>query len=361
MANDVPASEPAVDVGHLMSGQQLDESVKALLEASNWAMANIGSGTPRISQVFPLRGSSAPGSTYVTVSPGGGAQLVCEWPMPTARGATAVDCYLYAKSSSGAAEWEMRSVVDGSVTGADTITSSWSLLGPLSLGIKASGGYEKVRLFIDDNGDTVHLGAVLVTIPPEASPLAAGADGMGCVAFDAGECDADEPLAADHGATLIANADAMRDQPHVYLSWSSLVNTALGSDANRMVAWPHVATCHRWVDTDRKEWDLTIVARVGPTSGGTLVVHAVTSAGLPGIVSTTIAVASSLSEQYVTGSIRLPAANVVRAFTAGWQTCAVMVWPEPTATGAVSRLRGIEGADDGLTDVAIRGLSIYGR
>ena len=359
MANDIPATEPAPDVGLLMSGQQLDEAVAVLAQASNWAQAFIGSGTPRVLQVFPLRGSSAPGTALVTYT-SNSMSVVCEWPVPDTRGVTSVDCYIVAKSSTGAGEVEFRSVVEGGITGAQVIGTTLELHGPFALDIDASGGYEKVRMFLDANGDTISLAAALVVVAPEVA-LGAGADGMGCVAFDAAELDANEPLAADTGKQLVANLGPMRHVPHVYYSWSAVANTTLSTDGNRMVAWPHIASVPVWPDTERQEWELTIVARVGPTSGGVLKIHACQSAEFPTLDATEINVSSSLSEQYVTGTIRLPARRILRSMPDGWGSVAVMVWPEPTAADAVDQLYEAIGGGDALTDVDIRSLSMWGR
>ena len=364
MANTVPASMPVPDVGLLLSGQWLDAaSVAPLGQASNFAQAHVGSGTPRVLQAFPLRGSGAPGSPLFDYHTNA-LNEVCVWRIPDTRGVTSVECYVYAKSTSGAGEVEFRSTTGGGVTGAQLVDASWKLHGPYSLDIDASGGYETVSMHLDGNGDHVYVAGVLITVPSEPSPLPAGESPIGCVALDADELGADEPLAADTGAQLRANADALRQVPHVYLNWSATKGSVDGVDGERMVAWPHAMPALVWLDTEAQDWELTIHVRATPAVSDTYVrVHVGTTIA-PGYLRTVeIAVPGGGAQGWFTGTIRLPnRRRVLRRMPAGWESVMIVVLPKMTASDSQKAWERREGGDpDMLSTAEINSISIWGR
>jgi len=360
MANAIPASEPAPDIGQLMAGQQLDESIAALFQASNWAQAYAGSGTPRVQQAFPLRhASSAPGTAVVTYT-SGAAQQVCEWKIPDTRGATSVDCYIYAKNAAGVAGTAEFRAGSGGVTGAQALTASWALYGPLALTVDTSGGSDTVQLWLDANGTTISLGGVMVMVPPQSS-LAAGADGAGAIAFDEDEHLADETVGSYAGAQLVNNLTAIREIPHVYVSWSGVENTALGNDGRPMVAWPHIWTVPVWEDTARKDWAVTVNVRATEAAGATVIgVMAVDSATLQPLATAAIDVGVGTATSWYSHTMVLPRRRVLRNMPDGWGTVALLIWTAPSATDADVNLYELEGAVDGLTTAEIRGVSVWG-
>lgn len=360
MANAIPASEPAPDIGQLMAGQQLDESVAELFRASNWAQAYNGTGTPRVMQAFPLRHASTPPGTALVTYTSSTAQQVCEWTIPDTRGATSVDCYVYAKNAAGVAGTAEFRAGSGGVTAVQALTASWALHGPLALTVDTSGGSDTVQLWLDANGTTISLGAVMVVVPPQAS-LGAGADGAGAIAFDEDEHVADETLGSYAGAQLAANLAAIRDIPHVYVSWSGVENTALGNDGRPMVAWPHIWTVPVWADTARNDWTVTVAVRAKQAASAKVVgVMAVDSATLQPLATAAIDVGVGTSVVWYTHTMTLPRRRVLRNMPDGWGTVALLVWVEPTATDAVQQVYELEGAVDGLSTSEIRAVCVWG-
>ena len=360
MANTIPASEPAPDIGQLMAGQQLDESVATLFQASNWAQAYAGSGTPRVQQAFPLRHASSPPGTAVVTYTSSTAQQVCEWKIPDTRGATSVDCYIYAKNQAGVAGTIEFRAGSGGVTGLQALTASWALYGPLALTVDTSGGDDTVTLWLDANGTTISLGGVMVCVPPQSS-LAAGADGAGAIAFDADEHLADETLGSYAGAQLVNNLTAIRSIPHVYVSWSGVDHTALGNDGRQMVAWPHIWTVPVWEDTARKEWTVTVNVRATEAASATVIgVMAVDSATLQPLATAAIDVGVGTATSWYSHTMVLPRRRILRNMPDGWGTVALLVWVEPHATDAVEQVYELEGAVDGLTTAEIRGVCVWG-
>lgn len=360
MANAIPASEPAPDIGQLMAGQQLDESIAELFRASNWAQAYAGSGTPRVMQAFPLRHASSPPGTALVEYTSGTAQQVCEWKIPDTRGATSVDCYIYAKNAAGVAGTIEFRAGSGGVTGLQALTASWALYGPLALTVDTSGGSDTVQLWLDANGTTISLGGVMVCVPPQSS-LGAGADGAGAIAFDEDEHVADETVGSYAGAQLVANLTAIRSIPHVYVSWSGVANTTLGNDGRPMVAWPHIWTVPVWEDTARKEWAVTVNVRATQGASATVIgVMAVDSATLQPLATAAIDVTSGATTAWYSHTMVLPRRRVLRNMPDGWGTVALLVWVEPHATDAVEQVYELEGAVDGLTTAEIRGVCVWG-
>lgn len=360
MANAIPASEPAPDVGQLMAGQQLDESVAELFRASNWAQAYAGSGTPRVMQAFPLRHASTPPGTALVTYTSGAAQQVCEWLIPDTRGATSVDCYVYARNAAGVAGTAEFRAGSGGVTGAHALTASWALHGPLALTVDTSGGSDTVTLWLDANGTTISIGAVMVCVPPQPS-LAAGADGAGAIAFDEDEHIADETLGSYAGAQLVSNLTAIRNVKHAYVSWSGVENTALGNDGRPMVAWPHIWTVPVWEDTARKDWTVTVNVRAKQAAGATVIgVMAVDSATLQPLATAAIDVGVGAAVAWYSHTMVLPRRRVLRNMPDGWGSVALLVWVEPHAVDAVEQVYELEGAVDGLTTAEIRGVCVWG-
>lgn len=368
MANTVPAALPVPDVGLVLAGQSLDSVPVAVFgQANNWAMAQVGSGTPRISQSYPLRGSSAPGTAIAQYSTNA-ANNVAEWQIPDTRGATSVNCYLLAMSTTGAAEVEWKSTTAVAATGVQLIGATWALHGPFALTIDATAGFETVTMYLDGNGDTIHLAGVWVGVPPDASPLAAAATSIGCIPIDASELAVDEPLASGTGRQIIDNVSALRDVPHVYWNWSGLedctVDGIIGDRGKRMLSVPHVMPCIVWADTDKESWSLTIKVRCQQKGDDRFVaVHACTSVEPDYLRSVTIAVPTGGARAWFSGTLELPTGRrKLQGLPSGWETVYLLIWPEPTATSAAAQWQEREGGEPGMQSTAeIESVSIWGR
>ena len=368
MANAVTAALPVPDVGLVLAGQSLDSAPATVFgQANNWAMAHVGSGTPRVSQSYPLRGSSAPGTAIAQYSTNA-LNDVASWRIPDTRGATSVDCYLLAMSTTGAAEVKWTSSTGAASTGLQLIGAAWALHGPFALTVDTTGGYETVTMHLDGNTDTIYLAGVTIVVPPDASPLAAVATPIGCIPIDADELAVDEPLASGTGRQIIDNVSALRDVPHVYWSWSGLedctVDGIIGTRGRRMLAVPHVMPCVVWVDTDKESWSLTIHVRCNRIgSATTVVVHACTSVEPDYLRSVTIAIPGGATRDWYTGSLELPTGRrKLQGLPAGWETVYLLIWPEPTATNAAAQWQEREGGEPGMQSTAeIESVSIWGR
>lgn len=342
MANTIPASIPVPDAGLLLAGQYLDAAgVLTLGQANNWAMAQAGSGTPRVLQLYPLRGSGSPGTAIVAYNTNA-QKDVAEWRIPDTRGVTSVDCYIYAKSTTGVADVEWRSTTGLAVTGLQLIGAAWALHGPFPLTIDATAGFDTVKMYLDGNTDAIHFAAVLITVPPLSGNIAAGITANGCVGIDPGELASGEPMASDTGRQIIANATAIRTVPHVYWNWSALedcVNgssfVALGANGMRMASVPHMIPCIVWLDTDTNSWVLTVHVRATGIAAvtSTVVLHACTSSDPDYIATSTITVGVAAAVAWYTTTIQLPnRRRVLRNVREGsTQSAMLMVWPKPTA------------------------------
>lgn len=329
MANDVPTSRTPADPGDLMAGQGIRAArVQPLLDASNFITAHIGSGTPRISQTFPRRGS---GPTGVLRYTSGASALVCRWDIPDTRGETSVDCYIVGSSVGGGGTVEFRSLTAGAVTAATAIPSAKGLVGPLALTIDTSSDDEQVGMYLDATGGAIVVDSVLVVVPPKSSPLPAGIDATGCVAFDASELQADEPLSADIAAALRANLAAARDVPHVYWNWSGMASTVAGADAAYMRAIPHCMTAPVWMDADREAWDLDVRATALRTGDDQHIrLFAATGPRVEDIVGACeILVASGASGLVrVSGTLRVSRRRVLTKTPRGVDSILLWMWPE---------------------------------
>jgi hypothetical protein len=279
--------------------------------------------------------------------------------------ATSVDCYVYAKSTSGVGEVEFVSTTAGAVTGPQVIGATLDLYGPYALTIDASGGYETVSIWLDANGGAhaIDLAAVLVVVPPESSPLAAGELDSGCVAFDAGELAADEPLASAQGRRIIDNATTLRAVPHVYWNWSAFDHFPTDPLPNMMRSVPHVIPCVVWADTEREGWDLTVHVRA--TASGVdkyVYLHAGLDA-MPGYdITTAITVTAGTTEGWVTGTLRVPSRRKLLKSVPGWETIMLTVYPNPTESDAPKNWKRREGGEDGmLSSAEIHSISVWGR
>lgn len=339
MANTIPASVPKPDVGLLLAGQGLDSApVKVLFEASNWAQAHNGTGTPRILQSFPRRGSS--GTAGVLVYTAAADHVVCRWRIPDTRGATSVDCYAFGSSISGGGKVEFRSVIGGAVTGMQNLPATAGLIGPFSLDVDASGGYDEVQIWANATGGTVTCDSVLVSVPPLSSPIAAGIDSIGQVAFDAGEHAVDEPLAADAGETLRADLEANREIPHVYMQWSGIDNVA-ATEARYMRSIPHSVPAMVWLDTQREGWDIDVHVLAKNTGGADTFVrlHAGMGASPSGYVTASsleVTIPAGSGEAWHTGTMRLPnRRKYLSRLPSGFDSISIVVWPLMGATGAL--------------------------
>ena len=368
MTNDVPATRTPPDVGLLLAGNALASRAYApLARASNFTQAHTGSGTPRVSQSFARRGT---GPTGVCVYTSGAASPVAGWWIPATRGATSVDCYIVGSSVGGGGTAEFRSTTGAAVTGLSALPAAVGLVGPLALTIDASGGSEEVNLWLDASGGNITVDSVLIVVPPQSSPLGAGLGDDGCVAFDADEFQADEPLSADAMQRLRANAAALRQVPHVFWNWSGLTGVTLGTDALYMHAEPHVMPAPVWPDTDRDELAVTIKAKAYRTASDTHVrVHAATGCTVESIVSTCeiVVTGGATGLVDVSGTMRLPKRRYLRNVAAGLSSINLLVWPEmawPGNTSSVAALTWWQqhtgGVPEMLTTAKVNRLSVWG-
>lgn len=368
MANDVPATRTPPDVGLLLAGNALASRAYApLARASNFTQAHTGSGTPRVSQSFARRGT---GPTGVCVYTSGAASPVAGWWVPNTRGATSVDCYVVGSSVGGGGTVEFRSTTGAAVTGLAALPAAVGLVGPLALTIDASGGYDEVKLWLDASGGAITVDSVLVLVPPQSSPLAVGLGDDGCVAFDVNEMEADQPLSADAVQQIRANAETLREVPHVFWNWSGLTGTTAGTDAPFMHSQVHSMPVPVWPDTDRDDLEVTIRAKVLRSAGDTHVrVHAATGCRVEDIVSTCEMVvtggASTLVD--VTGTMRLPKRRYLRNVAPGLPSCALWVWPVMGWPGDAFSVAALDwwgqhtgGAPELLTTAKVNRLTVCG-
>lgn len=361
MANTVPASVPLPDAGHLLAGNGIaSATIDPLFRASNWAEAYQGSGTPRIVNSWPLRGTS---TAIWTFTPAASANLVCRWRIPDTRGATSVNCYVYGSSVGGTGEFEFRSTVGGGVTGVQALPTPAALVGPFALTIDASGGFEEVKLYCGPNGGALTVQAVMVTVPPASSPLGTGVGVDGCTAFDASEFGVDLPLGVDQGRQLRTNLVALRAVPHVYWQWSGLADGSLGALGKFMRACPHLMPCPVWLDTDNESWNISVHAYATSDAGSDTYVriHAMELNGDP-IRTLELTVPAAAADAWYTGTIRLPlGSRVLRRLARGVDTILLGVLPIPTAAGAMARYSRITGIEERhMTTAGVRALSAWG-
>lgn len=362
MANTIPASLPLPDVGNLLAGNGIaSATIDPLFRANNWAQAYQGSGTPRIVNSWPLRGTTA----IWTFTPAGVATAVCRWRIPDTRGATSVNCYVYGSSVGGTGEIEFRAdPAHGGVTGVQTLPAVAALVGPFPLTIDASGGFETIHLWCGPNGGAITVHSVMVTAPPASSPLGTGVGVDGCTAFDVSEFGVDLPLGADQGRQVRANLATLRTVPHVYWQWSGLEAGSLGTAGKYMRACPHMMICPVWVDTDRNAWNISVHVYAASAVADTYVrVHALMPNGDP-IRTLQLTVTGGAADAWYTGTIRLPRHNRVARLARngnGPETICLAIQPTPTATGSIerwSRLTGVE--ERTLTTAAVRAVSAWG-
>lgn len=365
MANDIPASLVGVDSANLLAGSSLRSSAIAQLgQASNSVVARIGSGTPRISQVWPRIGSSDPPTQHLDFR--SAADDVAQWRIPDTRGATSVDCYIYGESATGAgAKYRFRSSEAGVNTGWQNFTVGASLHGPHSLTIDASGGHETIHLGLDGATSHALVDSVLVIVP-EASSIGAG-DIAGMTGIDADEMGVDEPLSSDLGRRIIATASAARDVPHVYWSWSGVDGVHGHARSEYMRSAPHTMTALVWPDTDREEWVCTVwvLAEQSATGGYQVRVHASPS-WRPAYRRTLTIDIPIGAASWQTGTIRFPmrtrAIGKLGRAVADIGTVTLTIWPVPTAPGAAGRAAGMVGGihDEMFTTADVYGVSVWG-
>jgi hypothetical protein len=367
MANDVPAGLGAVSIGGLLSGAPLKASAIASLgQAVNSVAARIGSGTPRICQAWPRSGSSAGSESHHFAYNEAASTKLAEWRIPDTRGATAVDCYVYGKSTGGTGTVKFTSVIDGSNTGDISLDGTAKLHGPYSLSIDTSGGYETVRLYADATGGQVFVDSVLVVVPEQTSPLGTGDVGAGMTAIDAGEIAEGESLSADLGRAMRATLVAARTVPHVYVQWSSLKGliepVPAESEAGHMRQIPHSWPVLRLPDAGRDGVDLTVYARLKGRDGTT---HFRLLAGvdaLPGYVATCeIEVAHGAAEAWYTSTIRVPPFRSLKKLGAGFadiRSARLVVWPCLDAAPQMARYYGLTDAE--RTTCSVLSVSVWG-
>ena len=367
MANTVPAGLIGVDSANLLAGASLASSaVSQLGTASNSVIARIGSGTPRISQVWPRLGSSVGGNC--TLDYRLAAATVAQWRIPPTRGATSVDCYIYGRSNSAAgAKYKFHSGADAAGTGWLNFSTTASLHGPHSLTIDASGVYETVYLGLDGATNHCLVDAVLVTVPPLPSPLSAGSiDGM--TAIDASELGVDEPLSSDVGRRILTTAGAARDVPHVYWSWSGVDDVHGTTRSEYMRSAPHVMTALVWPDTDRESWDCTVyvLGKVGAYGAGNKFrIHA-SGSWLPGYRETLTLTINAGAANWQTGTIRLPmhgrSIKGLGGAVRDIYSVTLTVWPVMSADGAIRSWQARHlGQESDLTICDVQSLAVWGR
>lgn len=361
MANTVPAATPAPDIGLLIAGGGLDAAAVAeLFAASNFGAAYNGSGTPRVSQSWARRGNTTPAPfwSYATAA----ANRLCRWRIPDTRGVTQVKCYAWGSSTGGGGLIEWRSTVAGAVTGTQALPTTPGLIGPFALTIDASGGFEEIVLWADATGGALSVDSVLVVVPPEASPLAAGLTAGALVPFDSSEFGVDLPLGVDSGRAMRANLALLRAVPHVYWQWSGLADTDLGSTGKFMRSVPHIIPVPVWLDTDREGWDLSVHVYATSLAGASEVrVHAMLPTGDP-IRSLTLAVGAAAADGWYSGTLRLPGDHrVLHRLAHGLQTVMLGIMPAPTAAGSVARFARLTGIEERhLTTARVRAVSVWG-
>ena len=367
MANDIPAGLGAVSIGGLLSGAPLKASAIAPLgQAVNSVAARIGSGTPRICQAWPRSGSAAGSEAHHFAYAEAASTKLAEWRIPDTRGATAVDCYVYGKSTGGNGTVRFTSVIGGSNTGNISLDATAKLHGPYSLSIDADGGYETVRLYADATGGTVYVDSVLVVVPEQTSPLSSGFVGAGMTAIDAGEIAEGESLSADLGRAMRSTLVASRTVPHVYVQWSSLKGLIDPPDITRepghMRQVPHSWPVLRLPDAGRDGVDLTVHARLKGRDGTT---HFRLLAGIdaiPGYVATCeIQVAHGAAEAWHTSTIRVPPLRALKKLGAGFadvRSARLVVWPCIDAAPQMARYYGLTDAE--RTTCSVMSVSVWG-
>lgn len=377
MANTVPASPVAPDVGLLMAGNSLRASaIKTMPQASNFIHAHVGSGTPVVMQSFPRQHNSvSPPTTGVLLYNANSNANVCRWHIPNVRGATSVNCYVYASSVGGLGKVQFSATAAAASTAQTLIPSTTgALVGPIALTIDASGGYEEILMKLDGSGGggtaDITLDAVMVIVPPQSSPLAAGVDSLNAVAFDANEHDADRPFAADAALQLRTNLAGFITVPKIYWSWSGLDNCNGNPEQKYMRSVCHVMPAVVWRDTADESLEIQVhVYAVADVADTAVRIHA-HSAFDPGYTTTCeLAVPAASGTAWRTGTIQIPSRNrVLRnlprngARGADFDTILLSVWPAMTAAGAQDRWqRRTSGEVGQLSTAKIRSLAVWGR
>ena len=363
--NTIPASVPKPDQGELLAGQGLDSAAVAkLFQANVWAQAYVGTGTPRISQMFPRRGGS--GTTGLVVYTSALTQNLCTWRIPDTRGTTSVSCYAYGSSVGGNGKVKFTSSFGAGDTGLQNLPAAAGLIGPFALTIDASGGSEVVRLAAAAlAGGDITLDAVLVVVDPLGSPIGPGADSLGVIAYDEDEYADYESLAADGGGQSVINLTAVRGIPHVYAQWSGVDNIA-DATAIKMVSLEHVIPMLVWADTDRESWLMTVYVLTRNTGGGdTTVVVNIGMGSRPDRFETSLTLTSTSGEGSVwhTGTIQLPnLRKYIRGAGPGLESVTMSLWPIPTsANGVEDYIDKYNGSEDELSTAEILSVAVWGR
>lgn len=372
MANTVPASPVAPDAGLLMAGNSLRSSrVKTLFQASNFIQAHVGSAVPCVSQSFPRRhASTTPPPDGVLLYTAASNGYVCRWRIPEVRGATSVNCYVYASSVGGGGKVQFLSTTAGAATAQTLIPSTTgALVGPIALTIDASGGYEEVRMRLDATGGNCTVDAVMLTVPPQSSPLAAGVGTLNEVAFDASEHDADRPLAADAMLQLRTNLAGFITVPKVYWNWSALDNCSGTADQKYMRSVPHMMPAIVWRDTEDDGLEVTFHVYATSAAGDTAVrIHASSSWDPSYRATADITVPGAAADAWYTATLQLPSrGRLLRlprngAVGADLDTILLSVWPAMTAAGSQDWWERRTGGDATmLTTARVKSIAAWGR
>lgn len=362
MANVAPSELAVVDPGRVLSGSSLDSvNLAEFGPANNQAIARTGTGTPRVAQVFPRRGSTTPTGVFVTTSDASYTAPNCRWLIPDTGGAVKVRCYILAKSVAGTAEVQFGSVNASDLTASVVIPTAQTLIDVGELTIDAAGGDEEVRLIVYAAGDVATVDAAYVRVEPIASPLPTGLS-KGCKPFDEDEWATPQPVASAQGTRICDNAETLRDIPHVYLSWSGVSGIA-GTDPEVMVPAAHCVPCLVWQGAARHGWSLTVAAYVDNTGlpEGVVRVGAEPQShvGQPTHMAS-IDVAANAGPQWYRATLTPPASPVALSLPAGWYSVVLTVWAQPSAAADIRRIADHDGTRV-LSTVPVQSLSVWGR
>lgn len=220
MSNVIPAAYVPPNPFHAQPGESIRGAALAkYFAACNW-LAATGHSRTVIEQgwdstMFTGVARADNSEAYVT-----------HWRIPPLSNRVTVECYAYCAVMGAARTTEK--VTFKSVIGGDSVdiippdSDAFAMIGPVSLTIDASGGYEEVELYLTGGGThAVQVRGVTVKYPELTGDLAAGAD-ADCIGFDPDEFAADQALSADAMQILIDNIDALIDRHQVYYQWGGI-------------------------------------------------------------------------------------------------------------------------------------------
>lgn len=367
MANDVPSNPVGADVGFLLSGESLNQgAVSPFGQAHNYILARAGTGTPRIAQIFPRRGTSSPSDPVFSTS-SAAASANCFWWVPGTLGATSLRCYVFGSSIGGAGTVVFKSVSAADATAPASLPSTPGLVDCGLLTIDSAD--EVVELWVDGSGGhTATIDAVNCTIPVASSPLAAAPDAADRVPMDADELDTPEALCSIQGKRMRDALVTTREAPHVYANWSGIDGISPAS-AKYMRSVPHAVPCLVWADTSANGWTVTVRVHAKNGTGGDLVVNVGAVPGLGGGANGGIGAPRRLARITVPAAttawfdetLTLPPASTIQYMPAGWLTATIVVWPEPKRSNATRTIANREGGTQVLSTAQIMSMCVEGK